>query len=106
MEASLLDKGGGPSSISYAQNVAGSTRAIQDNPRKLLDRNVIIVKITQDTRRPTLPVETFETLCNKLHINIETDIERYQVIYNHGDLLVEIWLKHCEVATSHDLITF
>ena len=41
MEASLLDKGGGSSYIAYAQKLA-----TQEEPRKLLDRNVIIVKIT------------------------------------------------------------
>lgn len=35
----------------------------------------------------------FETLCAKLCINVETDIEGYQVIYNRGDLLVEVLLK-------------
>ena len=80
MEASLLDKGGGTTTTSYAQKLTGSTKTTHEEPRKLLDRNVIIAKITQETRKPTLAVETFELLCNKLRINVESDIEGYQVI--------------------------
>ena len=65
MEASVLDKGGGPPTSSYAQKLVGTARATQEEPRKLLDRNVIIIKITHEVRKPTLPVETFETLCTK-----------------------------------------
>ena len=82
MEASVQDTGGGPPAPSYAQKLAGSTKSIQDEPRKLLDRNVIIIKITQEVRKPTLPADMFEALCGKLRINVETDIEEYQVIYN------------------------
>lgn len=79
--------------MNYAQKVVDKTKACPEEPEKLLDRNVIIAEIKQEVRKPTLSADMFELLCTKLCISVENDIEGYQVIYNRGDLLVEIWLK-------------
>ena len=73
MEAAVLDKGGGQPTSSYAQKLAGFPKNTPEEPKKFLDRNVIIIKITQEVRKPTLPIEMFANLCGKLRINVETD---------------------------------
>lgn len=60
---------------------------------KLLDRNVIIVKIKRDNNEVNFNGDTCDILCQKLKITPGVDTLGYQVIFSRGNFLVEIWLK-------------
>jgi len=58
-----------------------------------LNINGIVIKVKQEMRRSTLSEDKLEVICSNIPINQETDAGGFQVLYNQGNLLLEILLK-------------